>query len=235
LNGPPPLFIAAFIGIFALVIVGAIYGLIAAKRRREEMRAWASARGMAFDPSRRGIESSYPNFKCLRQGSGRYAHNMMNGQWQGRRFLGFDYHYETHSTDSKGHTQTNHHHFSAVILGSDVPLEPLFIRPEGFFDKITEFFGIDDIDFESAEFSRKFYVKASDRRWAFDVIHARTMEFLLAQPRFSIEFDRNSVIAWRSSRFSLAEFEQAAEVVRGILDLLPDYVVKQRREMSAPA
>jgi len=119
----------------------------------------------------------------------------MEGTWSDRHLLAFDYHYETHSTDSKGHRRTNHHHFSAVILASALPLKPLFIRAEGFFDKLTEFVGFDDIDFESAEFSRKFYVKAKDRRWAYDVIHARTMEFLLSMPRFTIQFDRNNVIA----------------------------------------
>ena len=55
------------------------------------------------------------------------------------------------------------------------PLEEFFGPPFG------EFFGHDDIDFESAEFSRNFYVKSSDRKWAFDILHARAMEFLLAE------------------------------------------------------
>ena len=46
--------------------------------------------------------------------------------------------------------------FSTIVVESDVVLEPLFIRPERLFDKVKEFVGIDDIDFESAEFSRKF-------------------------------------------------------------------------------
>ena len=37
----------------------------------------------------------------------------------------------------------------------------------------------DDIDFESDEFSRKFYVQSSDRKFAYDVLHPRMMEFLL--------------------------------------------------------
>ena len=60
-----------------------------------------------------------------------------------------------------------------------------------------EFFGFDDIDFESDEFSREFCVKAADRRWAFDVIHQATMEFLLAAPRFTIELAGPRVMAYR--------------------------------------
>ena len=96
-----------------------------------------------------------------------------------------------------------------------------------FFDRITEFFGLDDIDFESAEFSRKFFVKAKDKRWAYDVIHTRTMQFLLDMPQFTMQFDPLHAIAHRSSKFKTGEFEAAAEVIVGILDRLPDYLVKQ--------
>jgi hypothetical protein len=106
----------------------------------------------------------------------------------------------------------------------------LFVRPEGIWDKITEFIGFDDIDFESAEFSRKFYVKAEDKRWAYDVIHPRVMEFLLAAPRFPIQFGPDCVIAYRGSTFSTLDFESAAGVIGGILDRLPEYLVKQQKE-----
>ena len=152
----------------------------------------------------------------------------MHGKWADHDFVGFDYHYETYTHTSKGGRQTQHHYFSAAILSSPVLLKSLFVRPEGFFDKLTEFFGFDDIDFESAEFSRKFYVKSPDKKWAYDVIHQRTMEFMLASPQFSLQFSGNAVIAWRGSTFKTTDFEQAAELIKGILDRLPDYVLKQQ-------
>lgn len=210
-----------------------IFGFVAAAQRRKDLAAWASANGLSFNAeSDPAVEERFPEFHCLQQGSNRYAHNMIEGKWSGRPFLGFDYHYETHSTNSKGHRQTHHHHFSAVILGSVVPLRPLLIRPEGLLDKVTEFFGFDDIDFESAEFSRRFFVKAEDKRWAYDVIHQRTMEFLLSAPEFALEFASNHIIAYRSSTFSPQEFGTAAEVIGGVLDRLPDYLVQQQREIN---
>ena len=223
-----PIFPIAVI-LIAVVIVAIIYGHYAAKKRREALHAWAQGRSLRFEPAQdHSVEDRFGEFDCLQQGSNRYAENRMSGDYEGREFLGFDYHYETTSTDSKGRRQTHHHYFSAVILGSKVPLKPLLIRPEGFFDKVKEFFGLDDIDFESAEFSRKFFVKAQDRRWAYDVIHQRTMEFLLASPEFTIEFGAGRVMAYRSSQFEAVEFEQAAEAIRGILDRLPDYLVRQQ-------
>ena len=70
-------------------------------------------------------------------------------------------------------------------------------------------------------------MKAPDRRWAFDVLHQRAMAFLLAQPSFTIEFDRHHVLAWESGTLEPFEFEQAAGVLTGLLEQLPDYLKQQ--------
>ena len=216
-------------GFVALVILGVIFSSLFAARRRKELAEWAAAHGLAFSPAKdNSMDVQFPAFDCLKAGSNRYAYNIMHGKWSDHDFVGFDYHYETHSHSSKGGQQTHHHYFSAVILSCPIPLRALLVRPEGFFDKIGEFFGFDDIDFESAEFSRSFYVKSPDKKWAYDIIHQRTMEFMLAAPRFSLQFAGNAVIAWRGSTFKPGDFEQAEELVRGILDRVPEYVVKQQ-------
>jgi len=225
--------------IVVLVIVAAVgliaWSIYAAAKRRKELAAWAASNGLTYRSDKDySVENRYPGFECLRKGHRQYAYNITHGTLLDRPFTGFDYHYETYSHDKDGKRKTHHHYFSAVVLGSELPLKPLLIRPEGLFDKITQFVGFDDIDFESAEFSRRFYVKAEDKRWAYDVLHARTMQFLLDQPRYSIDFDRDAVIVYKSSTFDIAEFEQAAAIVDGILQRLPDYLVKQQRE-GAPA
>jgi len=218
-------------GVIAIVAAFAIISYLLAAKRRKELAAWAASKGLAFSSGKdHGIENQYPTFRCLREGENRYAYNIVVGEWAGRPIAAFDYHYETHSHDSKGRRQTQHHYFSAVVLRSDLPLKPLFIRHEGLFDKVKGFFGHEDINFESAEFSREFYVTAEDRRWAYDVLHARTIQFLLDSPVFTLQFDRNAVIAYHTATFRVPEFEAAAEVIRGILDRLPEYLVKQLKE-----
>lgn len=215
-----------------LLVVGfAIYGIIQARARRNALATWAAQQGLRFAPDNvRGFDERFPAFGCLQQGSNRFAYNVGTGTWHQRQVLTFDYHYETHSTNSKGETETSHWYFSAAIVESNVPLKPLLIRPEGFFDKVKSLFGFEDINFESAEFSRKFFVSAPDRKWAYDVLHQRAMEFLLVSPVFSIAFDTRSVIAWRGSTFKPEEFTQALTVVRGLLEGLPTYVIKQQTE-----
>jgi hypothetical protein len=218
--------------ILLVLIALAVFGVVAyvshqmAEARRRELAAYAGEQGWSFSPQRdRDMDNRYPEFGCLKHGHSRYAHNVMKGEKDGLPVTGFDYHYVT------GHGKNRQtHRFSALIVRSPLPLRSLFIRHENLFDKLTEFVGLDDIDFESAEFSREFYVKAQDRRWAYDVIHPRMMEFLLQAPRFSLQFDCDHVIAWRGRRFSGPDFTEACGVVRGILDRLPEYLKQQQEE-----
>lgn len=219
------LFIILAVAAFAAF---AWYQYHAAQKRRQELAALAARYGWMFQAAKDwSLDERFADFRCLRQGSNRYAYNMLHGQFEGRAICGFDYHYETYSTDSKGNRQTHHHYFSAIVLDTQLPLKPLVIRPEGFFDKISEFFGLDDIDFESNQFSNQFHVTSPDRRWAFDVLHQETMEFLLGAPRFKIEMAGPCVITYRSNRFEPVDFEQALAVSAGIIDRLPGYLLRE--------
>jgi len=213
--------VPVFIG---LIIYLAIYSHKKEKERRAAMAAWAVERGLNFSPEKvRGFDEEYREFDRLRQGSNRYAHNIMAGKLEGREVRLFDYHYETHSTNSKGHRQTHHHSFSAVILESGFRLLPLAIRPEHFFDKLSAAFGWDDIDFESAEFSRRYHVKSPDKRWAYDVLHGRVMEMLLGVKGLSFECDRGAMICTGGGRWELRKFERAIGLVGEILRQIPDH------------
>jgi hypothetical protein len=222
-----PAFVFVLFFVFAAVLI--VLSLLTAAKRRKELQAWADSHGLRFDRAKNSdFGDRFPGFKCFHEGHSRYGCNFLTGSWEGRDFCGFDYHYTTGSGKNQ-----SHHSFSGVILGSSIPLRPLQIRPENFFDKITEFFGYDDIDFESAEFSRKFYVKAFEKRWAYDVLHARAIEFLLTQPKFTIQFDTQCVLARGSGTFKPEQFEQAAGVIVGLLDLLPEYVIEQQKGASS--
>ncbi len=222
--------ILIFIVVAALIVVGAIYSWINAKKRREALAAWAASKGLSFSEGRDGgYEYSFPEFKVLKAGeSDRYAYNIISGSYRNRELRAFDYHYITTSTDDKGNRTTTHHTFSAVIIASTIPLKPLHIRPEGFFDKIGAVFGFEDINFESAEFSRKYKVTAPDRKWAYDVLHARAIEYLLKLPPFSMQLDSRNVIFWNNKNWDVPQFESAMNIVNDLLEMLPEYVKEQQ-------
>jgi len=230
----------AMAAVLALCIAALVLGRRAERRRRAELAALCARRGWRYSEGRDGMmEERYAEFSCLRRGHDRYAYNVLEGPLpphEGvpgeRRCCAFDYHYETYSTDNKGHRQTHHHHFSALVIECALPLQALSLRPETLFDRVGEFFGMDDIDFESAEFSRAFHVKADNRKWAFDVIHQETMEFLLGAPRFTLEFCHGRVLVRRERLFEAADFEHAVDVACGVLDRLPRYLLREWNETS---
>jgi hypothetical protein len=219
--------IVVFLG-FIAVLVGV--GAWMAHKRRKSLSEWADQNGLTFsDQYDYGLGARYPNFAPLHEGSNQYAANVIDGNYCERPFCFFDYNYETYSTDKDGKRQTHHHCFSAIIFESDLPLKPLFLRPESFFDKMAQFMGFDDINFESAEFSRRYHVSGPDRKWAYDVLHARAIEHMLAQEATTIQFDRHAVLAFRGGTFDPKQIEDVAETVRGLLDLLPKYVIDQQK------
>lgn len=221
-----------FAGILVLVILAAIFGAIQSAKRKKELRAWAESRSLSYrDENDRSFEDRFSELDCLRAGEkSRYAYNIMEGEWRGYPVIAFDYHYATTSRDSKGRTTTHHHHFSAAIVRSKLALKPLQIRPETFFDKVGGFFGFEDINFESAEFSRSFHVKSPDRKWAYDVLHARAMQYLLDRPRVSIELEPVHTIVHGGGTWDVAEFEANIETLIGLLEQLPEYVQRDLRQ-----
>jgi hypothetical protein len=214
-----------FLGVLALVVVPIIYSIYASGKRRKELSEWALSKGLTFIAAKDGFfDSRYPNFSCLHRGDNRYACNIMTGGIAGRVFLGCDYNYSTGSGKSR-----HDYEFSLIIVNSPILLERLLIRPENFADKFAALVGFDDINFESAEFSRKFFVKAPNKKWAYAIIHPRMMEFLLSMPQFFIEFDSLSVIVYREDKFSVADFENAVNLINGIFDRIPDYVIQDNK------
>jgi hypothetical protein len=210
-----------FIAIVVIIVIGGgILSFYASAKRRKELAEWALSRQLDFTAEKdRSLDSKYPNLNCLNRGDNRYACNIMTGSLAGRVFLGCDYHYATGSGKNR-----QEHDFSLVIVKSPILLEPLFIRPENFLDKVAEFAGFNDIDFESAEFNKKFYVKAPNKKWAYDIISPGMMEFLIQSPVFLIQFDLLSIIVYRDRTFSTADFDAAVDLINGIFEHIPEYV-----------
>ena len=117
--------------------------------------------------------------------------------------------------------------FSYLIVHPPWDTPPLLIRPEGFFDKIAGAFGFDDIDFESVEFSKRFYVKSTDKRFAYDVLHPRMMQFLLDErpPMLDIE-DGSLCLGGEKKRWATGEFANKLDFLRKFCDLWPRHLVK---------
>ena len=208
------------IGIAVAVFI--IFSILAGIRREKEMREWGDKYGLQYTKKESGMDDAFPQFSCLRRGHSRYAKNILTGYIEKVSVCAFDYHYTTGSGKNQ-----SHHSFSSLMINTGLPLKPLFIRTENFFDKVTEFAGFDDIDFESSEFSNEFYVKSPDKKWAYDVLHQKSMEFLLQAPRFTLDFQGPYIMAYRNRKFVLSDFEDAYKVITGLINLLPEYLMRE--------
>lgn len=214
---------------FLLILLGfaafGIYTWRQDRKRREKLVAWAAGRGWRFRPAGVGnLKQRYPGLKLLDRGHSRGNRNAVSGRLDDRPVLCCDYRFVTGS----GKNRTTHR-FGVVIMETGFPTIPLLIRRENALDRVGEFLGVDDIDFESAEFSRRFYVKSADRKWAYDIIHGRTMDYLMGAPAVSIEFGFGEIAVYSRGWNEPGDHEQALEVARRMLALIPDYVIKQMK------
>lgn len=160
----------------AIFIVVAVVGHIMAKRRREALAAFAQSKGLVFCSQPGAVHETYDalDFRPFGNGHGRRSQNLISGNADGVDWEIFDYRYKT---GSGKHQQVHRHHVVAARVGLHLPR--LSMRPEGFFDRVAAAVGFDDIDFESDAFSRRYHVKCSDRRLAYDLIHPQMIEYLM--------------------------------------------------------
>ncbi len=204
----------------ALVCVIGYFAWLAEKKRREAMAALAQRLGWRFDPGRdRDHDDQYAHFEIFRRGHSRAAHNTLAGEVEidGRqcpaKMGDFTYKVTRHTGKS---TSTRTYRFSYLIIHLPFVGAPsVLIRREGMFDKLTDAFGFDDIDFESAEFSRRFHVKSSDKRFAYDVIHPRMMEFLMTDDKRAIDIENGRCcVSDGRRRWEAQEFEDRLRWIR---------------------
>ena len=207
-------------GMVVIIAVVIVIGYILNKKRREAMAALAVRLGLQFNPrKRRDLARRYRFLDKLRRGSNRYAYNILSGNYQGHDVTLFDYHYQV-----KSGKNTHHYNFSFFILVLPGSFPELVIDKEGFFSKVAQALGYDDIDFESHEFSRKFRVRSSDKKFAYDVCNGQMIEYLLSNIDLSIEIEGEVMAISFRSRLSPEDIEPNLNRLVKVRSLMPDYL-----------
>jgi hypothetical protein len=221
-NDPGPMLL--LILVVAVVLAVALLNYYAAQKRREELFALANELGLEFyhfDPFH--LEQVYASFDCMSRGHSRKACNVMRGRLKDYEVTAFDFIYYTTQSNGKT-TRQQKHQLSVVAVDTTVFFKPLLIRPEGLFDRVAGMVGFDDIDFESSEFSRMFYVASPDKKFAYDVIHQRMMQFLMTNPGWSLQMVGRTVIVYNGNTFAADDFRRAIDFVYGFFGQYPDYL-----------
>lgn len=229
------------VAVVVLALVGAAlyFGHKAEQERIAALRLIASERGWAFDPSSdTRHDDEYGCFSIFKQGHSRRAYNTISGDHtingRSHRIRMGDYLYKVTTSNGKTTSTTTYRLSYLIVRLAYAGVPDMVIRPEHFFDKIGAAIGFDDIDFESAEFSRRFHVKSADKRFAYDVVTPRMMEFLMASPGRSVDLKRGMIcVTGGVKRWKPEEFLPQLSWISGFVDLWPDHVVRGLEEGRA--
>lgn len=225
--------------IVVVMVVVAVLSHAAAKKRREELAALAQSLGFSFDPAKDSRhDDQYAQFELFRQGHSRVALNTMRGEIKvdGRRYsikMG-DFRYRVTSSNGKS-SNTTTYRLSYIIASMPFDGVPgLLIRREHMLDKLASAIGFADIDFESAEFSRRYLVKSPDRRFAYDVVDPRMIEFLLDGDPPTIEIERGCCLIHRTRRrWTSLQFRQNLGWLSAFFDRWPDHLTRSLDDRGA--
>lgn len=210
-------------------IAAHIIGFILDRKRREAFAALATAEGWRYLPDKdHDSARAYQFINRLDHGDNRYLRHRFTGAYAGTDFDAFEYHYQV-TTGSGKKRRTTHYHFRVAVTTLPRAFPELVIGPEGLFDKIAAAFGFDDIDFESAEFSRTFKVQSPDRKFAYDVIHPLMMEWLQRKPGIAVEIDGPYLAVWESGTMETDKIHPLLAHLGGIRERLPAYLLKKEQ------
>lgn len=170
-----PLLIVA---VFGVAIAWAVHQWREAGRRRQAFATWALSQGMTYaqaDPH----ELTKLDFHLFSKGDGRGCENVVTGTWQGHDVRIADYWYYEESSDSDGGSSKTYYRFSVVLAAVEAVFPPTRIEKENVLSRLADRLALRDLEFESEEFNRQFEVRADDREFAYKLIDARMMEWLL--------------------------------------------------------
>jgi hypothetical protein len=188
----------AIVAIILLVIGGIALSYYLKAKRRQELHSFASQHGLQFSASDPFSLLGWP-FTLFRKGDGRGVENVMWGPWQGKDpITAFDYWYYTESTDSEGRRTKSYSRFSCATIEVAAAFPALEIARENLLTRMADSMGMEDIEFESPEFNRRYNVKAKERKFAYELLDARMLDWMVEfDQQLAFEVVGNRILAYR--------------------------------------
>lgn len=190
------------------------------KKKAAELAALAQSLGLRFE--KRGgsdILAQVSFLDAMPRGNSRRAKFLLYGTYRRLDVRVFQYTYQTGSGKNQ---QTHNHSIAWAHLPTNWP--GLTIVPEHVGHKLFDALGGDDIDFESDEFSRRFWVRCGDRKFAYDIIHGRMMEHIMTPGWQRWELKGPFLVLWETNRpLRPAEVRPALDRLFAFMDLLPSF------------
>jgi hypothetical protein len=209
-SAAPFLFIVAVVGLGAAIA----YLVYLDKKRRREMFMWVADKlGLRYDEEDPYDTVDLP-FDLFQQGNRRGVENVLSGEDAGVPVRLFDYYYQVRHSDGRGGTSTSTYRFSCCIGEIDADCPHLVVEREGAFSFIARHLGFHDIEFESDEFNRAFKINCEDKKFAFAMIDARMMQWLMEEGAVAEYETMGPLVLCYTDRCKPDEYENLLEVFR---------------------
>ncbi|MBN2583854.1 MAG: hypothetical protein JXL80_12375 [Planctomycetes bacterium] len=148
-----------FLVAVAVVVVIAVFSHLSLKRRQEELQTFAASSGYTFSiDDEMELQGRMGVFALMQKGRSRKLRHELVGDHGDRQVILFEYLYVT-----GGGKHRHTHHQYCCTWQAPVAVSRLGVRPEGFFDRIGDWFTGRDIDFaDDPAFSEAFVVAGDD-------------------------------------------------------------------------
>ena len=200
------------------------------KKRSVDMAFEASKIGMKMDRALdRHLDRTH---RFLRKvgGSRRYALNVISGTSQGYSVTLFEYHYQRYfrCMSYQFDQYIEHNYLSFYVLDLEKEFPVLTVKEEKpasqILARISDALGRGDIDFESHEFSEKYDVRSTDKKFAYDFCNTQMMEFLLEKTSVPIEVEGTALAIFYPDNLELFDIKTKLEHLVNIRQRMPEYL-----------
>lgn len=213
-----------FIVIIIIILVHVYLRWWGESKWQEAYRAWAQLHGWSYNSYRdHRTYHLYSFLSRLQKGSNRYALDVLKGTWEGYPATAFNFHYETHSTSTiSDFTTTNHHFVGVVLIQIERNFPELLISPQSIFERIGSALGLGGIKFQEVEFTKRFTIRCTNEKFAYDVCDTKMMNYLLANPNIIFELKENIAVLYKTEgRMNPYEVEDRLVKLFELRQLLP--------------
>lgn len=214
-------------------------------KRRVDLAEFAATDGFEYFPSGLGERTNWPwdietqkskdpmveqleMFFPFNFGTHKHVHNLLTKSVDEQSIYAMDYCCLTGDENTEGATRQQKHFFSIIAVRLGLIWPYLRLSPEDFANRFGRIFGAKDLSFESEEFNRKYFVVAESEREAYDILHPKSIEFLLRTPPRDWQMANMFVVVCEPGSLQPQEIRRVIQEIQEFIDLVPDYVKQDR-------
>ena len=222
-----------FLFMVAVAMAAVIFVIVRAaqeQQRTGQLQAMAGRMGFAYSAqAESSLWGRVEDFNLFSQGRSRRIHNVLRRQIHDIDVTIFDYKYTT------GSGKHSHTHYRTVMLFETARLKlPRFtLRPEGFFHRVANKLGSQDIDFEAHPvFSEDYLLQGPDETRIRRLFDEEALLYYTRHPQLCTEGDGRRLVFYQGGR--RVEPEGMEGLLQQGLDILDVFMEKEGALVGVP-